>query len=47
LLQPVIRVVRERAFKMAADAVEIKPALLGDDSCVLGAVAFVLEQLGR
>ncbi|MEA3442459.1 MAG: ROK family protein [Chloroflexota bacterium] len=45
LLKPAIRVVRERAFTMGKDAVKIKPALLRDDSCVLGAVAFVLEQL--
>lgn len=43
LLQPAIKVVKERAFSTLANAVEIKPALLGDDSGVLGAVAFVLE----
>jgi len=43
LLQPAINIVRERAFSKSANAVEIKPALLGDDSGVLGAVAFVLE----
>jgi len=44
LLQPAIKVVKERAFATSANSVEIKPALLGDDSGVLGAVAFVLEQ---
>ena len=43
LLQPAIKVVKERAFSTLANAVEIKPAILGDDSGVLGAVAFVLE----
>ena len=45
LLQPAIRVVKERAFKTSADAVKIKPALLGDDSGLLGVVAMVLEYL--
>ena len=44
LLQPAIKVVKERAFSTPANAVEIKPALLGDDSGILGAVAFVLER---
>ncbi len=44
LLQPAIRVVQERTSQMGSAIVTIKPALLGDDSCVLGAVAFVLEQ---
>lgn len=43
LLQPAIKVVKERAFSTPANAVKIKPALLGDDSGILGAVAFVLE----
>lgn len=47
LLQPAIKVVKERAFRTSADAVEIKPALLGDDSSVLGAVAFVLDNLAK
>lgn len=46
LLRPAIKVVRERAFSTAAKAVHIKPALLGDDSAALGAVAFVLEYSG-
>jgi len=46
LLQPAIKVVKERAFSTLANAVEIKPAILGDDSGVLGAVAFVLEHSG-
>jgi len=45
LLQPAIKVVKERAFSTSANAVEIKPAILGDDSGILGAVAFVLEHL--
>jgi glucokinase len=47
LLQPAIDIVKERAYSMAAHAVEIKPALLGDDSSLLGAVAFVLEHSGQ
>lgn len=47
LLQPAIKVVKERAFSTSAATVEIKPALLGDDSGVLGAVALVLEHSGR
>jgi len=43
LFQPAIKVVRERAFGTLANTVEMKPAILGDDSGVLGAVAFVLE----
>ncbi len=44
LLKPAINVVEERAFKTPANSVKIKPALLGGDSGVLGAVALVLEQ---
>ena len=44
LLKPAIKVVKERAFSTSATSAEIKPALLGDDSGVLGAVAFVLTQ---
>jgi len=44
LLQRAIKVVKERAFSTPANAVKIKPALLGDDSGILGAVAFVLER---
>jgi glucokinase len=46
LLQPAINLVRQRAYVTLAYDVEIKPALLGDDSGVLGAVAFVLEHSG-
>lgn len=46
LLQPAIKVVKERAFSASANAVEIKPAILGDDSGIMGAVAFVLEHSG-
>jgi glucokinase len=45
LLQPAIKVVKERAFATSASAVQIRPALLGDDSSVLGAVRFVLDNL--
>jgi len=47
LLEPAKKVVRERAFATSAGAVQIKPALLGDDSSILGAVAFVLAHLAR
>ena len=47
LLEPAIKVVRERAFSTAAMAVEIKPAILGDDSSILGAVALVTERSGQ
>jgi len=47
LLQPAIKVVEERAFATSVASVEIKPALLGDDSGVLGAVAFVLNELTK
>jgi len=46
LLQPAIKVVKERAFSTSANAVEIKPATLGDDSGIMGAAAFVLEHSG-
>jgi len=46
LLQPAINLVKQRAYVTLAYNVEIKPALLGDDSGVLGAVAFVLEHSG-
>ena len=47
LLEPASKVVRERAFATSAGAVQIKPALLGDDSSILGAVAFVLAHLAK
>jgi glucokinase len=47
LLQPAIKIVKGRAFSTSANAVEIKPAILGDDSGILGAVAFVLEHSKR
>lgn len=46
LLQPAIKVVKERAFSTSANAVEIKPAILGDDSGIMGAAAFVLKHSG-
>jgi glucokinase len=47
LLAPAIKVVEERAFKTSAASVQIRPALLGDDSSILGAVAFVLDNLAE
>ncbi len=47
LLDPAIRVVKERAFTTSATSVQIRPALLGDDSSILGAVAFVLDNLAE
>jgi glucokinase len=47
LLEPAIRVVEERAFTTSATSVQIRPALLGDDSSILGAVAFVLDNLAE
>lgn len=47
LLEPAIKVVKERAFTTSATSVQIKPALLGDDSSILGAVAFVLDNLAE
>jgi glucokinase len=47
LLEPAIKIVKERAFSTSANAVSIKPALLGSDSGVLGAVALVLEHTNK
>ena len=47
LLAPAVKVVEERAFKTSATSVQIRPALLGDDSSILGAVAFVLDNLAE
>jgi glucokinase len=47
LLAPAIKVVEERAFTTSATSVQIRPALLGDDSSILGAVAFVLDNLAE
>jgi len=44
LLEPARQVVMERAFKLSAQAVRIVPAQLGDDSGLLGAAAFALQQ---
>lgn len=44
LLEPVRRIVGERAFRLSAQAVRIVPAQLGDDAGVFGAAAFALEQ---
>jgi glucokinase len=47
LLDPAIKIVEERAFTTSATSVQIRPALLGDDSSILGAVAFVLDNLAE
>jgi glucokinase len=47
LLDPAIKIVEERAFTTSAASVQIRPALLGDDSSILGAVAFVLDNLAE
>ena len=44
LLEPARRVVKERAFRMSAQAVRIVPAQLGDEAGVRGAALFALEQ---
>jgi len=44
LLDSARRVVRERAFKLSAQAVRIVRAQLGDDSGLLGAAAFAFQQ---
>jgi glucokinase len=44
LLNPARQVVKERAFQLAAQAVRIVPAQLGEDAGVLGAAIFAFEQ---
>jgi len=44
LLNPARQVVRERAFRLPAQAVQIVPAQLGDDAGVLGAAVFAFQQ---
>ncbi len=44
LFDPVRRIVKERAFKLSAQAVRIVPAQLGDDAGVIGAAVFAFEQ---
>jgi glucokinase len=46
LLQPARKVVKERAYVTLTHDVEIRPAVLGEDSGLLGAVAFVSECYG-
>lgn len=46
LLEPARRVVRERAFKLAAEAVRIVPAQLGEDGGVLGGAILAYNQSG-
>jgi glucokinase len=45
LLAPVKKLVAQRAFKLAAQAVRIVPAQLGDDVGVVGAALFAREQV--
>jgi len=47
LLAPARAVVRERAFSLAAQAVRIVPAQLGDETGVLGAAMFAFHQQGQ
>ena len=44
LLEPAKQVVKERAFKLSAQAVRIVPARLGEDAGVLGAAVFAYGQ---
>ncbi len=44
LLNPARQVVRERAFALSAQAVQIVPAQLGDDAGVLGAAVLAFQQ---
>ena len=46
LLNPARQVVRERAFQLSAQAVQIVPAQLSDDAGVLGAAVFAFQQGG-
>ena len=46
LFDPVRQVVKERAFRLSAQAVRIVPVRLGDDAGVFGAAIFALEQKG-
>jgi len=43
LLEPARQVVKERAFRLSAQAVRIVPAQLGDDAGVLGAAVFARQ----
>ena len=44
LLDPIRQVVKERAFRLPAQAVRIVPAQLGDDAGVFGAAIFAFQQ---
>jgi glucokinase len=46
LLDPARQIVRERAFRISAQAVRIVPAQLGEMAGVFGAACFALEQRG-
>lgn len=45
LFDPLRQIVRERAFKLSAQAVRIVPAQLGDDAGVIGAAVFAFQQV--
>ena len=45
LFNPIRQAVDERAFKLATEAVRIKPAELGDEVGVVGASVFALQQI--
>jgi len=47
LLEPARGVMRERAYQISASAVRIVPAVLGNDSGLIGAAAWVLRQSAR
>jgi glucokinase len=47
LLEPARRVVRERAFQLAAQSVSIIPSQLGDNAGVIGAAMFVLQSVNE
>ncbi len=47
LLEPAIQVVRDRAFRISAEAVQIVAAHLGNEAGVYGAAAYALEHVAR
>jgi len=44
-LEPAVKVVKERAYREAFEAVRFAPPQLGSDSGVLGAVAFAWQEV--
>ena len=47
LMEPARRVVDARAFRIAAETVELAEAQLGNDAGVYGAAAYVFDRIGR